>query len=188
MKKYIVAAFLCLLLCAQATAQEKRSFTIRITPEIGGMELTNNEDGSSVEMNPSFVGVGIQANLPVARNWDVVAGLSYVRAKGNAYTGTSESLSVESSKLTGLTAPVLVRFHFLKYAFVDGGIYLSNLENSSGEHKFIAGPDIGFGVAYTFPTGLLFSIRPNVRYLSWFADTDLKLKQFAVEFGIGYQF
>ncbi|MDR0974042.1 MAG: outer membrane beta-barrel protein [Prevotellaceae bacterium] len=187
MKKYIVTALLCLLFCSQATAQENRGLSLNAIFDYGELDYGSKQimSGGGGGIEDTYTGIGIQVTKQVSARWDIVTGFYYSWAEG---TGTTEHIPFESWKTTVkvYTVPVLMRVHFWKYFFADGGLYLNALKEMQSATAFPCGVEIGIGTAYTFASGIRVSARPSFRWAM--IGTKNNLIQGGVEFGIGYQF
>ncbi|MDR0974041.1 MAG: porin family protein [Prevotellaceae bacterium] len=171
MKKYIVAAFLCLLLCAQATAQENRGLSLNAIVEYGSLSYSVRGLGGESD---AFTAIGLQVAHSLTTSWDLVYGLSYAWGRDN-------------SNRRQWRIPTLARFHFLNYFFVEGGLYFVQTDQGNLRDKFLFGPGFGVGAAYTFSSGWKVSLRPSAYWAGLFAK-EYSLSQGGVELGIGYKF
>jgi hypothetical protein len=187
MKKLFFSLFVCFVASVALSAQESRRLTLSVVPEFGSMKLNANIGNTSAfEYGAeSYGGIGVQAAIPIADRWDIVSGVSYAWSSGSFWGTTPEiSIGMVMANLKILTIPALMRYHFGKYFFADGGFYYHNVRAEDSENLLGAG--IGIGAAYTFASGMRIAIRPQIRWSG--VISDYKMTQYGAEASIGYQF
>ena len=92
--------------------------------------------------------------------------------------------------------PLRLKYHFLKYLFIDGGASV-NYHPSKG-YKWGVGFGVGLGAEYIFNNGFVVSFAPNIK-LNFLDEEESdnrihtnimpdKLTQWGIKFGLGYIF
>jgi hypothetical protein len=108
---------------------------------------------------------------------------------GGSYT------SIYRDKLFIFSLPLHIKYHFLKYLFVEGGVDL-NYHPSKG-YKYGAGLSAGIGAEYVFHSGITLSASPFGQWSLLVGDEQNKtysilesdaLSLFGIKLGIGYRF
>jgi hypothetical protein len=161
-----LAAFLCcvcLFSAAQLSAQNTlRNITIGV------------ESLSGMTMAPLFNSIGFYVAKPISKRADVVTGISYDWAKQESYVKGG----VQRKRDKGITVPLLLRYHFWKYVFVDGGIHLDTGTKWKTSGNSILGAGFGAGLEYQFASGWRLSLRTAMRWPTVLTSA----------IGVGYKF
>ena len=147
---------------------------------------------------PSFTGNGFfTAGLSVRRfinDWfSIEGGLNY---SGNWYTKSSAPLpEVYTSKgyVNMISAPVKVRFDFLKYLFADMGIVPGFQSGQNGSFDISGvGATAGIGLKYRFKSDIIVTVRAFQTQYSIFSfsgdDYPYTMSNNGITAGIGYRF
>lgn len=147
---------------------------------------------------PSFAGngfftAGISARRFMNDWFSIEAGLNY---SGNWYTKSSAPLP-ETYKTRGyagiVSAPLKVRFDFLKYLFADMGIVPGFQSGSNGSFDLSGlGVTAGIGLKYRFKSDIIITVRAFQTQYSVVSfsgdDYPYTMSNAGVTAGIGYRF
>ncbi|MDR0974014.1 MAG: PorT family protein, partial [Prevotellaceae bacterium] len=140
MKKYVLFLFCCLSVFGQAAAQESRSLSLSATIEFGNLEYSSSSlMGAGSFDSSSFTGIGIHVTQPIYEHWDIVTGISYGWASGDFSNPSNRGPGISDpirQTYKFFTLPVLARFHFWKYFFIDGGVYCDAKVSEKNELLF----------------------------------------------------
>ncbi|MDR0681778.1 MAG: hypothetical protein LBG15_08025 [Dysgonamonadaceae bacterium] len=119
----------------------------------------------------------------------------------NSISGGGSNTSNYRDKIFIFSLPLHLKYHFLKYLFVEGGLDL-NYHPSKG-YEYGAGLSVNMGVEYVFHSGITLSASPFGRYnllIGRDKEHDMgsagtysmlgpdTLFQWGIEWGIGYRF
>jgi len=161
-----------------------------------------------------YYGIGLDYSRILSKHWDVCSGIEYTYS--DMTTTPAPGLDLEQGKdnLKVVTIPAQVKFHFLKYFFVNGGLFF-NVTSRMGQDSWYGGSmtnklnmflgcGLGVGFQYEFNPGIVLSLNLSDRWngLENIKDGNSFLKflqvkgnipgyrffQEGVSLGIGYKF
>ncbi len=140
-----------------------------------------------------FYILGLDYAHRTSKHLDLLLGFTFINNKLTIKSIGSSSTS--DNQLFIFSFPVHLKYHFLKYLFIDGG-FCVNVHPSLG-YKWGAGVGIGVGGEYMFSSGITVSIYP---FMQWdllnfnigrrsesIGGIDI-MSQKGIGIGLGYQF
>ncbi|MDR1156288.1 MAG: hypothetical protein LBL04_16415 [Bacteroidales bacterium] len=149
---------------------------------------------SNVYEGDDFKSIAIEYSRQTAPNTEFCTGLTATVA----YLVNTRHYSNYKDDMYIFSLPLHLKYHFLKYLFVEGGLNL-NYNKGKGGYKFGAGLSANIGAEYVLRSGITFSASPfgqcNLLIAPIEHDTGIykpsgmnKLFQWGVKLGIGYRF
>jgi hypothetical protein len=194
--KFKFTLFVLAILSAQAYSQSKNSISIQygstwndvdihgIMGDFGYRENKGNVFSLNYAriLNPSFsLETGIQYNYNKVE-------LSTIGPRGALYDG----------EIKLITIPVIAKYTFFKYLFVDGGLlagfetnYASSDANSTATMQTGIGYELGLGAKYNFGPVQIF-VNPFIQEHSFIkfnrSSSNFNLMNWGFKFGLGYNF
>jgi hypothetical protein len=150
----------------------------------------------------NFRSIAIEYARQTAPNIEFCTGLSATGAYLTTTTSTyGSNTSNNRDEIFIFSLPLHLKYHFLKYLFVEGGVDL-NYHPSKG-YKYGAGLSAGIGAEYVFHSGITLSASPFGRW-NWLGSMGKEhdmgsagtytmtgydsLSQWGIKLGIGYRF
>jgi hypothetical protein len=163
----------------------------------GGFGASHKYEGDD------FKGIAIEYARQTAPNVEFCTGLTataaYLATASTYISGGSSNTSNNKDEIFIFSLPLHLKYHFLKYLFVEGGVDL-NYHPSKG-YRYGAGLSAGIGAEYVFHSGITLSASPFGRwnlltgnehgmgdagtYTMGESDT---LSLWGIKLGIGYRF
>lgn len=123
---------------------------------VGALTFKNYEGNN-------FKSLGFDYARRTSKNLDLCLGVVIM---SNSLTVSTSGLNSSGSNSDELffmfSLPVHLKYHFLKYLFVDGGL-CANIHPSLG-YKWGAGVGLSAGVEYVFTTGISVSLYPFIQW------------------------
>jgi hypothetical protein len=199
-KLYLVciASLLTCTLNAQNDALKTTKGLIGITfSSLGTNDVANSQDliGGPGYFGDKFYSIGISYVYPLNHTFDLETGIEYSNQKilvesavmpTNAHTSTISKLSI-------ISLPVSIRLNFLKYCFINGGVFLgSDMSNTSPiEKQNGIGTNLGLGLKYDFKCGFSAFVNPYAKMHSLISfsssDNHQRLMESGFRFGLMYR-
>ncbi|HET8855359.1 MAG TPA: hypothetical protein VFM60_05510 [Salinimicrobium sp.] len=182
------------------TGFSQKSNEIRIYYGISDAALLRNDDldgGGSYEVD-SYNEMGIRYLKDISPNWSLETGINYGKAevvieyRVPGFAGGWAKI-VEQHKLEIISIPVLAKYNFWNYFFINGGalVDFQISENTFNPHQSGIGYTLGFGGEFNYKN-LIFFLNPNFKRHAVIPfeqdDFPFKLTEFGVQAGIGYRF
>lgn len=185
MKKLIPLFFLLVLFSSSVSAQynDERKASIGITfSSFGDLGFMHSYDavGAPTYEIETFYTLGFVLLLPVNEWLDFEGSVEYKRFKVIINPAPGIDLPSRTDKISMVDIPLLLRVNFLKYAFVNGGLVISNSNSVSAINSSGIGGKLGIGLKYQFQRIGVFvnpytSVNPIVSFSSNSRDRMLEL-------------
>ena len=201
MKKFIAVL---IIICGATSGygQVERKHYIGGHVSYGVSDYSSESDNSTLFGSKSYAGdnyltIGLDYSYRDSEVFEIGTGISVTfndMTISSTYWnfGSGSSSSESDDQFFIFSVPLHLKFHFLKYLFVGGGLSL-NYHPSKG-YTWGVGGNISIGAEYTFRSGLTVSISPeiqsNLLNFASFGDSygiD-KLTQKGISIGLGYKF
>ena len=163
MKKIIYLSALFALLATCSYGQEKKDVYVGASFSMGAHDYFTFEEleGAGSYNGKGFYSVGVDVSYPLSKRFDLVSGFSYSYCAMDVhYLGGDGKGHRYNDKLKMYSVPLQLNYHFWKYCFLNGGLFLNTLSNS----EFSVGTGIGAGAEYTFKSGFTLSLNPYIRW------------------------
>ncbi|WP_165026200.1 outer membrane beta-barrel protein [Dysgonomonas sp. ZJ279] len=176
-----------------AQSEKKNTISLTVTP-LGAASYgyKDNIDGGGGYDTKSFYSFGIEYNREVYRNLEITTGILYVHNKISFTPSFNPiiDMSGRSYNIDFLTIPILVKYHFLNYLFVNGGGVLNFKisDNEESYHDGKLGFLVGIGAEHTFSNNITLNINPYFQMNSISPDKKMNFFNLGVKLGIGYNF
>jgi hypothetical protein len=196
-----------LLLSASTTAfgqSKKWNVRVSLNGAFNGFSHGTQLDGGGEDFDSDWrmfsYGASAEVAYALSRKSELTLGLTYMQLRGTQHVTLdfppfTHTDRAENKNL--FTIPLLYRFRFWKYFYLDGGLYLDILSrepywNAFGQHHahpyyVMMGGGVGVGAEYVFPFGLYATLHPNVRITTWGDDKPV-LGYSGVTLQVGYRF
>jgi hypothetical protein len=195
--KKIFTIMLSLVLCIVAHSQDVKKNTIGTHFAYGASEYFSfpGLTGAGGYTGKGYYSIGIDYSRRLSDRWEFCSGLTYayhnMRITGDG-DGSGRYSYSHKQDFRMITIPLQMKYHFWKYFYVNGGLFVSEF-SEVGEEELGAGLGIGVGAGaeYEFKTGIMVTLSP---YLRWNVTTIgyywhfYNLLQQGVAVGIGYKF
>lgn len=154
MKSQIIAFFL-LLIFSSVSAQdndEKRASMGLTLSSFGDLDFMQSHDvvGAPGYEIGHFYSLGFVLLLPMNEWLDFEGSVEYKRFKVAITPAPGLNLPSRTDKVSMVDIPLLLRANFLKYAFVNGGLIISNSSGFSAINSSGIGGKLGVGLTYQF--------------------------------------
>ena len=202
--KKILLLILCLSVIGNIFCQSDKKNYIGINYSFGSIDYKSNRTdffSSSNYEGKSYRSIGFDYRYRISENVDFCTGLIFIN---NILTLGTSHLSTGGSNYNNyddnlfiFSLPLHLKYHFLKYLFIDGGASI-NYHPSKG-YTWGIGLGGGVGAEYVFNNGFALSLSPNMQLNFLNKDESDnnnmpsmpgpdKLTQFGLKFGLGYRF
>jgi hypothetical protein len=155
MKKLFALFFFLLIFSLSVSAQynDERKTSVGITfssfGDLGFMHSTDLDGAPSYEVG-QFYTLGFVLLLPVNEWLDFEGSVEYKRFKVIITPAPGLDLPSHTDKISMVDIPLLLRANFFKYAFVNGGLVISNSNSVSAINSSGIGGKLGIGLKYQF--------------------------------------
>ena len=201
--KKILLLILCLSVIGNIFCQSDRKNYIGINYSFGSIDYKSNRTGffsSSNYEGKSYRSIGFDYRYRISENVDFCTGLIYTNniltLRTRQHFSDGRSNHYYDDNLFIFSLPLRLKYHFLKYLFIDGGASV-NYHPSKG-YKWGVGFGVGLGAEYIFNNGFVVSFAPNIK-LNFLDEEESdnrihtnimpdKLTQWGIKFGLGYIF
>ena len=193
-----IASLLTCSLNAQNDTSKSTKGQIGITlSSLGTNDVANNHtlDGGPGYFGDKYYSIGVSYIYPLNHTFDLETGIEYSNQKilvESAVMPTNVHTSA-ISKLSIISFPVSIRLNFLKYCFINGGLFLGTDMSSSSpiEKQNGIGTNLGLGLKYDFKCGFSTFVNPYAKMHSLISfsssDNHQRLMESGFRFGLMYR-
>ena len=200
LKLYLVciASILTCSLNAQNEVSKTTKGQIGITfSSLGTNDVAINQGliGGPGYFGDKFYSIGISYIYPLNHTFDLETGIEYsnhkILVESNAMPSTVKTTSI--SKLSIMSLPVSIRLNFLKYCFINGGLFLGTDMSSTSPitRQNGIGTNFGLGLKYDFKCRFSAFVNPYAKMHSLISfsssDNHQRLIESGFRFGLMYR-
>jgi len=147
------------------------------------------EGGASYNAD-HFYTLGVNYLYPLNKTFDLETGIEYSNQKIMIEPGLNpgQTLPSRRARFSLITIPASVRVNFLKYFFINGGIFLDVDASSSMpiDSQTGLGANLGFGAKYNFNCGVTAFVNPYFKAHSLVAFSPATYQQHLMESGFRF--
>jgi hypothetical protein len=194
--KTLLFALLTFLICIPALSQEKAQWGLTYLGRSNDMVTTSDLVGAPSFQGDGFFAVGFQYLRPIQKHLSFETGLQFSQDKISIHPNLPPNIegTISHAKVSIITIPFALRWSFLKYAFINGGLLLDADTgiNNSVDNQTGVGVLFGAGLKYEFKQGLIISANPTTQIhsvLPFSSDRNHhRLIQSGLKFGVAYRF
>lgn len=152
-------------------------------------------EGGASYNGDQYYTLGINYLYPLNKTFNLESGIEYSNYKIIIEPGVNpgRTLPSQHARFSLISIPASIRVNFLKYFFINGGIFLDvDASNSMPiDSQTGLGANLGFGVKYTFKCGVTTFVNPYSKFHSLVAFSSESHQQHLMEsgfrFGLMYQ-
>lgn len=183
---------------AQNDASKTTKGQIGITfSSLGANDVANTQDliGGPGYFGDKFYSIGISYIYPLNHTFDIETGIEFsnhkILVESNVIPSSVKTSSI--SKLSVISLPVSIRLNFLKYCFINGGLFLGTDASSTSpiERQNGIGTNLGLGLKYDFKCGISAFVNPYAKMHSLISfsssDNHQRLIESGFRFGLMYR-
>jgi len=196
MKKLYVLLFIFVLFASEMKAQKAEvgiTFSALSNNDIARFKSIEDDSGSDAGKSYSF---GVTYVKPLNSWLSIESGIEFLQGKAATHSIVSTMYGLSTVSHSGtislINIPVGIRISFLKYCFVNGGLFIdmdassdSPVDSQSG-----IGSQLGFGLKYDFKTGISVFVNPYTKIHAFpisFQSNQEHFFESAIRFGMSYQ-
>lgn len=195
MKRLIIPFFFLLVFSLSVSGQynDERKASVGLTfssfGDLGFMHSTDLVGAPSYEIG-QFYTLGFVLLLPVNEWLDFEGSVEYKRFNVVITPAPGLGFPSRTDKISMVDVPLLLRANFFKYAFVNGGLVISNSNSVSAINSSGIGGKLGIGLKYQFQRIGFFvnpytSVNPIIGFSS---DSQDRMLEFGIRLGLTLKF
>jgi len=171
MKRILITIAVCFSVITSYGQTEKKNL-IGTHFALGGGEYLTRMDGGGSYDTKYYYGFGLDYSRMLSKRLDLCSGFEYQYSKMTGTPALEVDLAPFNENLKLATIPVMLKYHFWKYFYVNGGLLFNVAARIGSEHR-VGGPTknlnmflgcgIGVGFRYEFNSGFMLTVNPSIR-------------------------
>lgn len=188
---------LIILISQSLTGQNKTKNTLRIVGTPFGhcfYDYSGSVEGGAEYNSKNFFNLGVEYGHTFFDRLELSTGLLFSHNKIEAESNLPPDMPnyITHYKLNYISVPILAKYTFGKYFFVNGGgifnFRTSKLDDELDYDNDKFGLLLGLGGEYTFNNNIIVSLNPFAQMNNLRSNRDMEFFNFGIKLGIGYRF